>query len=87
MVQFTPGPWQADRYLVKDTRGDVLFDILGSMTRQKEDEANAQLVSAAPDMLAALKLLVADLAGYEAWERPCHAVDVAVAAIAKAEGR
>lgn len=39
------------------------------------------------DLLTALKLLVSDVQDYEAWQRPCHALDVAVAAIAKAEGR
>lgn len=48
-------------------------------------EADARLIKAAPDLLAALKLLVADVADYEAWQRPCHALDVARAAIEKAE--
>jgi len=46
-------------------------------------------VPAAPsitsDLIAALKLLVADVQEYPAWERPCHALDVAEAALAKAE--
>lgn len=50
-------------------------------------EANARLIAAAPDLLAALKLLVSDVADYEAWQRPCHALDVANAAISKAEGK
>jgi len=45
--------------------------------RESSDAINA-------DLLAALQLLVADVTEYEAWERPCHAVDVARAAIAKA---
>lgn len=43
--------------------------------------------AAGSDLLGALKLLVADAADYPAWARPCHAIDVAEAAIAKAEGR
>ena len=35
-------------------------------------------------LVEALELLVADVAGYEAWERPCHALDVARAALAAA---
>ena len=46
--------------------------------------ANARLISAAPDLLEALNLLVADVQDYPAWQRPCLAVDVARAAIAKA---
>lgn len=37
------------------------------------------------DLVAALKLLVADVQGYAAWDRPCHALDVAEAALVKAE--
>lgn len=47
---------------------------------------DAILIAAAPEMLAALELLFADVQDYEAWQRPCHAVDVARAAIAKARG-
>ena len=35
------------------------------------------------ELLAALQLLVDDVAGYPAWERPCHALDKAVALLAK----
>lgn len=52
----------------------------------EETDADGRLIAAAPDLLAALKLLVADVADYEAWERPCHALDKARAVIAKAEG-
>lgn len=33
----------------------------------------------------ALELLVADVADYEAWQRPCHALDVARAVLALAK--
>lgn len=36
-------------------------------------------------ILAALKMLVADVQDYPAWERPCYALDVAKAALAKAD--
>lgn len=39
------------------------------------------------DLVAALKLLVADVKGYAAWDRPCHALEVAEAALAKVEGQ
>lgn len=45
------------------------------------------LIAAAPDMLEALQMLAADVKQYEAWQRPCLALDKALAAIAKAEGR
>jgi N-acetyl-beta-hexosaminidase len=37
-----------------------------------------------PELVEALKLLVLDCKGYEAWARPVHALNVAEAAIAKA---
>lgn len=35
------------------------------------------------ELLAALRLLVADVQDYEAWQRPCYALDSARAALAK----
>lgn len=46
-----------------------------------------RLCAAAPEMLEALQMLAADVKQYEAWQRPCFALDKALAAIAKAEGR
>jgi hypothetical protein len=37
-------------------------------------------------LVEALKLLVADVADYPAWQRPCHALDVARQALATALG-
>jgi hypothetical protein len=47
--------------------------------------ANARLITAAPELLSALKTLLADVQDYEAWQRPCRAVDLARKAIALAE--
>ncbi len=47
-------------------------------------EVVATAAYAAPALVKALELLVADVAGYEAWERPCRALDVARAALALA---
>lgn len=53
---------------------------------EAERDANVRLILAAPELLAALDLLVKDVRGYEAWQRPCYAFDVAVAALMKARG-
>lgn len=93
----TPGPWQmGDGFSV-----DAQCTIIGNLDDEggsghtvicdvNEDPdayyANARLIAAAPDLYAALRLLVADVADYPAWQRPCRALDLAQAAIAKAAG-
>lgn len=94
----TPGPWSAEpmedgcsvAYRINDASG---YEVAVTSGRDSDGEeaANARLIAAAPDMLAALKeardLLAGDLTGVE-WKRACHAfVAKADAAIAKAEGR
>jgi hypothetical protein len=88
-MSHTPGPWDYivdDRginrdIVVTDHRGDILCDIGGGLFKTRQ--ANAALMSAAPDLLAALKavapLLEAD--GYVAIDQ------IVRAAIAKAEGK
>ena len=51
-----------------------------------ESEAIAHLFAAAPDLLEALEMMIADFGDYPASERPCLAFDKARAAIAKATG-
>lgn len=48
-----------------------------------EDEANARLITAAPDLLAALRMTAEALAEYTS---TCEALDAGLAAIAKARG-
>jgi hypothetical protein len=81
MSKPNPGPWVAMGQDVFDARGDIVAEVMGA-----EDEgelcANANLVAAAPDMLAALKLIWSKIK----IEDPETGRAVAVA-IAKAEGR
>ncbi len=59
MSEFTPGPWMIDRfkgqppYLIANETEVVC--LLGNHERLKDDkrEANARLIAAAPDLLAA----------------------------------
>ncbi len=56
MNERTPGPWHASRkcVYVSDIRNRVICEMTDRATR----EADAQLIAAAPDLLAALHLLV-----------------------------
>lgn len=98
----TPGPWHrnikpASKYpVVWSGRNTHVAAIVPGAPRrsgsdagmsEEEQEANINLIVAAPDLLFALKSLVEDVGDYLAWERPCLALDTAQAAIARAEGR
>jgi len=99
-TKHTPGPWRAKkvRTLIHIGGDSGVCEISVSASHVHEDfpgakmayiarqEANAHLIAAAPDLLEALQALVADFADYPASERPCHAFDLARAAIAKALG-
>lgn len=58
----------------------------GSVTDETQDMANARLIAAAPDLLEALKALVADLKPYMGQGRMDDKIRNAIAAIAKARG-
>jgi hypothetical protein len=90
----TPGPWQAvdDEILACD--GDVrIADVpLCDGTNPTEWQANARLIAAAPDLLAALKdtsfRLATLIAAFGAFsDANARALDAADNVIRKAEGR
>ena len=57
-------------------RGRSIYDLIEeqiNLARAAEERASA--------LAAALKLLVDDVADYEAWQRPCHALDIARASL------
>lgn len=98
-AKHTPGPWFVDldirpgmewnnHIVARDGDLRICFMAHGGEyeDKQAEAEANARLIAAAPELLAALELLVKDVGDYEAWQRPCHALDVAREAITKAKG-
>jgi hypothetical protein len=89
----TPGPWHINEELSKratylvfsgDGNGYLVANVGNYHTDDKECEANARLIAAAPDLLEALRFIADDIAeGVKAkgsWER------LARAAIAKATG-
>ena len=102
MSKSTPGPWRVRRasdgrpYQIEtDEPVPVAITSWGGILRRasSEGEANARLIAAAPDMLEALRALLAlPGMGYTRRirgqnEKFCDVFDAAHAAIAKAEGR
>ena len=77
-----PGPWKAseDSSAVYDSNGDAVAVIFGPVVSQESD-ANARLIAAAPDLLAAAKHALTELAG-----KGTHAETLINATITKAEG-
>lgn len=88
----TPGPWlrgnPSRSHILQDNSGRSLIAVVSTWTmsdRADEAEANARLIAAAPDMLAALKMLRKHDEAYEL-ELSEHQRDQLHDAIAKAEG-
>ncbi len=87
-LKATPGPWHVDDHEIGAVMSGNICVARGKDAGRSigEIEANAHLIAASPELYEALSLLLADIKDYEAWQRPCHAVDVAVAALARARG-
>lgn len=87
-TQHTPGPWDLEdhgyKYVIsKPGEGYITRDVCrmdGSTMAAFDQKANARLIAAAPELLAALKELDAKPEHTNSWLK-------ARAAIAKAEGR
>jgi hypothetical protein len=98
MISHTPGPWSHERVLRSgphDAPFLCLFahgEVLGRAYKPDADgqsaEANARLMAAAPDLLAALKLLTkaANKHPDDCTPNLAKALEAARAAIAKARG-
>ena len=101
-AKHTPGPWMCPtknaakhgfpRWDVGHQDGDFLGSIARVSAKSTPDErqANARLIAAAPDLLAALNMLALDVAALKTRygeTQQTHGEDLARAAIAKAEGR
>lgn len=98
----TPGPWQLRKFahsgnnstFVCDStpdglRGEFRGQLIASMTTAPETEANLRLISAAPDLLAALKAatwLVLKYRPMGSEDEASPVLSQAHAAIEKAEG-
>jgi hypothetical protein len=97
-AQHTPGPWSqipqstggpiiAHKYETGNQLNPIGLRLVGlTMARKdslKEDEANARLMAAAPDLLSALRMVLDDPSSLDGRPRTYEAVR---AAIKKAEG-
>jgi len=82
-IEFSPGPWR-----VRDGSAGVVgrnkvgaFEVIAHVAQRSQIEANARLIAAAPELLAALKDIVCEVRD----NNPSKLA--ALAAIAKAEGK
>lgn len=81
-MKHTPGPWRTTGSLISN-ESRVLVASLSGASDDDVEAANARLIAAAPELLAALKEVVeAQKGGYLGWGH----IDAASAAIAKATG-
>jgi hypothetical protein len=84
----TPGPWVVEGDWVTDvaTDGNICEVSMPSSEDEAEQAANAHLIAAAPDLLAALRRFM-DYGDVFQWSGKQSPYSQALAAIAKAEGR
>lgn len=98
-AQHTPGPWNAQGFRVREAHRDFSHGIWKEGVRlalvdcrplanRSEEEANAHLIAAAPELLRALRAMFdASGASQGTADADNPAESLARAAIAKAEGR
>lgn len=88
-TKHTLGPWNAECCIVRDKTRQIRIAKCDESWQLdwREMEANAHLIAAAPDLLAALKSAEVALAAYASTRVGVHhlALETARAAIAKAE--
>ena len=90
-AKFTPGPWNVlNPDQVRGLKGEFVADCLCHARRKDTDSANAALIAAAPDLLAALEHTFAALEDARPRLGEQHhyadAIHTARAAIARAKG-
>lgn len=95
MSKHTPGPWRYHGFVVDSdfsgwrvylpTKYRRVITVEG--TSAAEADANARLIAAAPDLLAALKAAFQPAGWSHSGDCMCEVCEMCRAAIAKAEGR
>ena len=98
-AKHTPGPWKKQdlgehprypdwhSYAIRDSKTNVCLAVVGKVDRyfEKNNDANAALIAAAPDLLAALEVILARAAFHGKLNR-AECESLARAAIDKAKG-
>ena len=86
MTQHTPGPWFNDHNM--EIRAGEWHSICGMRWPFDDPEhiANAALIAAAPDMLAALQAIAAETTGYDTEDMIATIQGICRAIITKAKG-
>jgi hypothetical protein len=92
-IKHTPGPWRMtatglSRYIDAPIRPGVLQEVAwcGATEEPGQMEANARLISAAPELLAALRFFVEHPGVWQLCTPDSKAMELSRAAIAKATG-
>lgn len=96
MRKFTPGPWSTNHFQNGSTPVNV-FGVYGdgaelfrtSSREVEENEANARLIAAAPELYEALQIILVQFGEYRDGDGAAklHAITIAKDALAKAEWR
>jgi hypothetical protein len=95
-TQHTPGPWKVFDSDVNtgkhrsiwraDGCGTAIAKIHGDPRSARENTANANLIAAAPDLLAACEMGLREFSTTDIFSENAEALDMMHAAIAKAKG-
>ncbi len=91
MARHTPGPWQCHHWQaaapeLDNARESAFVVKCRRVSSLAESDADARLISAAPDLLAALRQIEAMLVGTDHGATVFAALRIAHAAIARADG-
>jgi len=91
MSNYTPGPWEASHDIGANcvatiTSGWVVVSI-GADPNKFDAKADAQLIAAAPELLEALRAMLAASLPVDKNANGMDAVEKAISAIAKAKGK
>ena len=90
-AQHTPGPWHVGMKpgpIVYGPNGEQVASLVVPMLPEEENRANAHLIAAAPELLAALRDVIGWIPGSSAWHTDAarKSVENARAVLAQATG-